>query len=1370
VDELRKAPLSSAQEGLWFLQQLEPNSSVYNNVLLLRFQGSLDVALLGRSINEVVRRHEALRIRFAVVDGMPIQLAAPEVMLKLPVTEVTSREDGDGFGEALRQAAEEAGRPFDLADDRPPIRARLFRMGNEDHLLLIVVHHIICDGEGITTLARDLVAVYGADGKASELATPAAQYIDVINKRHRELTQERLTQGIEWWKRQLAGAPPLVELPLDRPRPAVQSSRGRLHRIALTHETVNEVREFARLERVTFYMTILAALQILLYRYSGQEDILVGTPMTGRNRIELRSMVGYLVNTIVLRTKLRPDLTVRDLLKDVRGTAIAAFGHSYVPFERVVQALRPPRARSHHPVFNVLLSFHERGEALRESDFQVSGARVSFPHIDTGGSRFDLSLCVHDEVDSLGIDFEYSSDLFDHSTIERMAQHFQMILSGMVRTPDAPITAFPLLADTEYELLVHEWGGTVRVENEEFCLHQLIERQAARTPSAVAVIWGHQRLTYGELDRRANQLAHCLRRLGVGPEQFVGICLEHSLDMVVGLLGILKAGAGYVFIEPNTPLERCEFMLRDTNARVIVTQERLLATSVADMGSRVNLDRNLEKLAREPAYKPAERARGEDLAYCIYTSGSTGSPKAVGIRHSSCVWFLRWAATAFSADDLAGVLASSSPMFDCALFELWMPLAWGGTAILADSLLSLPELQSTMPITLMMAAPTVIAQLMQSKGLPASVRAINLSGEAVPKGLPEVLYHSTSAEKIFNFYGISEITTHATGTLLQRRSPDDSTSEAGVPVIGRPIDGATAYILDAHMNPVPIGLTGELYIGGAGVARGYLTRPALTAERFLPDPFSPLPGSRMYRSGDLVRWRASGDIEFLGRGDHQVKLRGFRIELGAVESSLAACPGVRDATVLLHEDEAGHKQLVGYVVAEEGSKLPISALRAFLRERIPEQEVPAAFTMLDSMPLMPNGKVDRASLPPPDPEVREVDEGVWRMADAVETQIELIWNDLLDRHEIRSWDNFFDLGGDSLLALVMLTRVQETFGGIRIPVGRFMAAPTIEELSTAVREQGWAMPPSCLVKVTGSGEQRPFFCVHPGGGELYELRYLRQELGERPVYALMPIGWNGEAEPLASIEEMAAQYIREIRHAQPHGSYLLGGYSLGGVIAYEIAQQLVAMGEQVSFLGLFESWPVVDVVCLPEDAYEYGSTVAAVELFKQTGRVAMPAQELLYLKSMSHAIPGLEEIERDLKTRQVYDFEGLCKELEDMRPRLQVSLEQLKERGLAVKEMDIEEFYRIHEVAAKQIWALSAYRPKPYPYAATLFAGRTAEGVRVLERVWKALVGELRVEFTASEEHSIFFRDPSLAEALRRSLEEAEKVIPASVRGAGDIQ
>jgi len=1353
---------------LWFLQQLEPTNSVYNNVLLIRFEGRLDVAVLERSVNELIQRHEALRTCFAVADGVPVQFAVPELALALPVVEVPPAADGDPFAEALRRATEDAGLPFDLAADRPPVRVLLLQIGAEDHLLLLAVHHIVCDGESITTLMRELVGLYSAsvEGQASPLEALPTQYIDAVNKRHRQLSGERLAVGIDYWKRQLADAPPLLELPLDRPRPAVESFRGDLHRIVLPRELTAALRAFSRQQGVTLYMTVLAALQVLMYRCSGQSDVLVGTPITGRTRGELRGMVGYLVNTIVLRTRLRGDLTIRELLKEVRGTATEAFRHSYVPFERVIQALRPPRSRSHHPVFQVFLSFHERGGGwLHESSFEIPGLRVSFPQVDIGGSRFDLSLCLHEAADSLGIDFEYSSDLFDLPTIERMAQHFQVLLDGMVRAPDTAVDELPLLTETEREQLLRAWNHTTTIEPSQQCLHQLIEAQAARTPHAEAVIFGQERMTYAELDRRANQLAHRLRRLGAGPEQIVGICVERSLDMIVGLLGTLKSGAAYAFVEPTTPPERREFILRDSGARLLVTRERTMAALAPAVQACVCLDTDREALAREPGHKPEEAACGDNLAYCIYTSGSTGTPKAVGIRHAGCVSFLDWAATVFSQQDLAGVLTSSSPMFDCALFELFMPLAWGGTAILTDSLLSLPELHSERPITLLMAAPTVITELLQSGGLPASVRAINLSGEAVPKFLPELLYESTAVERVYNFYGISEITTHATGTLLPRDGDGGSGSDVADPVIGRPIANVTAYILDAHMNPVPIGVTGELYIGGAGVARGYLGRPELTAERFLPDPFGPEPGGRLYRSGDLARWRPDGNIEFLGRGDHQVKLRGFRIELGEVESALARCPDVHDATVLLCEDQSGRKRLVAYVVGVEGVKPAPAELRAFLREQLPEHEVPTAFVMLQSLPLTPNGKVDRAALPPPEPEIRETDDGVWRLADAVEIQLELIWNDLLGRHETVSWDSFFDLGGDSLLALVMLTRVQETFG-VRVPVGRFMAAPTIEELSTAIRAEGWDMTPSCLVKVSGSGEQRPFFCIHPGGGELYELRYLRQELGERPIYALMPIGWNGETEPLASIEEMAAVYAQKIREVQPHGPYLLGGYSLGGVIAYETAQQLLTMGEQTGFLGLFETWPVVDVVCLPEDAYEYESTAAAVELAKQTGRVAMPAEELLYLKSMSYAIPGLEELERDLKDKKIYDFDGLCRELEDMRPKLQVALEQLKERGLVVNEMDVGEFYRMHEVAAKQIWALSVYRPKAYPGAATLFAGRTEEGTRVLERVWGAFVEDLRVELTDSEEHSIFFRDPMVARALQRCLEKAEAVIPASARGA----
>jgi thioesterase domain-containing protein/acyl carrier protein len=707
-------------------------------------------------------------------------------------------------------------------------------------------------------------------------------------------------------------------------------------------------------------------------------------------------------------------------------------------------------------------------------------------------------------------------------------------------------------------------------------------------------------------------------------------------------------------------------------------------------------------------------------------------------------------------------------MFDCPLVELFLPLSWGGTAVLADSLLDLPRLDGPVPVTFIMGAPTVVAELVASGGIPDSVRTIDLSGEAMPGDLPDRIYRSTAVERVFNYYGISETTTHTIGTLVPRSATADAEATVrSVPVIGRPIANTTAHVLDPAMNPVPVGLVGELYIGGAGVARGYLRNPDLTAQRFLPDPFSDVPDGRLYRSGDLARFHDDGTIEYVGRNDRQVKLRGFRIELGEVESVLGQATGVDRAVVVLREDEPGRKRLVAYVVAEPGARPDPAAMRAFLRDRLPEHAVPTAFVVLDQFPVTANGKIATAELPRPEYEAPGTVE-LWRLADAIETQVRMIWNNVLETGPVEydARTSFFDLGGDSLLAIVMLGRIREVFH-IEVPVGSFMAASTIEDLSAILRADGWSMPSSGVVKVFGDADLRPFFCIHPGGGELYELRYLQKELGERPVYALMPVGWNGEAEPLTTIEEMAIRYVDEIRKIQPHGPYLLAGLSLAGLIAYDMAQRFHAAGEEVAFLGLFETWPVVDdAVCLPEDAYEYESTAEAQRLAARTGKIVIPAQEFLYMKRLSPAIPALEDMQRRLEDRKVFDYDGLCRELEDMRTGLQTALEQLKARGLVVNEMDVAAFYRMHEVAAKQIWAKAVYRPQPYPGRAVLFAGPSAE-LSLLTRVWSALVPDLAVEHIDEEVHTELLRDPRLARALRIRIEEAESRL-TSAAGAPD--
>jgi amino acid adenylation domain-containing protein len=767
---------------------------------------------------------------------------------------------------ALRQARDEARRPFDLAAD-PAIRALLLRVRPADWLLVITVHHVVCDGAGITILLRELITLYTAlrQGEPSPLPDLPAGYIEAARRQSERLSGDRAADGISFWTQQLAGAPPLLDLPTDRPRAVIAGARGGIHRIELPAELTMAVRSFSAREGVTVYMMFLTALQLLLHRYSGQRDVLVGSPVTSRTRKELRGMIAYLANTVVLRTDVDPGLTVRQLLRRVRETAREAFQRSDVPFERVVRALRPPRNRSHHPVFQVALSYHERGDGwLHASSFTIPTLEVSFPAVDVDASRFDLSLCVHEAGDRmLGIDFEYSAELFDLSTIERMATHFQQLLANLVRSPDVLVSQVEMLTDAERDQLLRQWSSGPVVTPAGQCLHQLFEAQAARAPGACAVVQDGQQMTYAQLDRRANQLAHRLRALGVRPGQVVGVCLRRTPDLIACLLGVLKAGAGYVFVEPGLPRQRREFMLRDSGARIVVAQESTLP-AVPGEATTVLIDQDRAGAGHEPTGKPAELASGEDLAYCVYTSGSTGQPKAVAIRHLSCVSFLHWGATIFGPEDLAGTLFASSPMFDCPLFELFLPLSWGGSVILVDSLLDLAGPVSPIPVTLFMGAPTVVAELAAAGGIPASVRAVNLAGEAVPRALAEQLYSSTSVRRVFNHYGPSEATTLAIGTLLP---PAGAVEPGASPPIGRPIANTRVYLLDGAMNPVPAGAIGELYIGGTPVARGYLGRPGLTAERFLPDPFGTAPGARLYRTGDLARYRADGQIEYVGRGD-----------------------------------------------------------------------------------------------------------------------------------------------------------------------------------------------------------------------------------------------------------------------------------------------------------------------------------------------------------------------------------------------------------------------------------------------------------------------------------------------------------------------
>jgi surfactin family lipopeptide synthetase A len=1031
------APLSFGQQQVWLHAQLAPDSPVYNECVTIHLPGPLDIAAFEQSFNEIIRRHEAWRTSYPIMDGQPIQMIHPPSTLTLPVVDLLYLPEVEREAEALRLATEDARILFDLAHG-PLLRATLMRLGDAEHRLFLTLHQSIFDGVSLyRVFLPELRALYEAfsSGKPPPLPDPPIQYADFAVWQRPWLPEDMLADQLTYWKQQLAGAPAALELSTDRPRPPVQTYRGSMRPFALSKRLTDALKALSRQEGVTLFMSLLAAFNTLLYRYTGQYDILIGTSTAGRKRPEIKGLMGYFLNTLVLRTNLSANPTFRELLVRVREVTNSAFAHEDVPFEYLVKELRPERNLGRNPLFQVMLTLEPSLPVL------PSGWTLTQMDVETDTAKFDLYLELDDRPEGLIGRFEYSSDLFDAATIARMVGHWQTLLEGIVANPERRLSELPLLTEAESHQLLVEWNATQTEYPTDSSIHQLFEAQVERTPDAVAVFFEDAQLTYRELNQRANQLAHHLRQLGVGPEVLVGLCIERSLEMVVGILGILKAGGVYVPLDPAYPQDRLAFMLQDAQVSVLLTQQRLAEGLPRHTACVLYLDTGWTGIAQERDQNLISRATSENLAYVIYTSGSTGQPKGVAIAHRSTVAFIHWALGVFTPEELAGVLASTSICFDLAVFELFVPLSCGGTVLLTENLLQLSSLCSGRRVTLINTVPSAAAELVSSGNLPTSVHTVNLAGEPLHNTLIRRLYELGTIRRVFNLYGPTEDTTYSTYALVEKGERE--------PPIGRPIANTQVYILDPRLQPVPIGIAGELYIGGDGLARGYLNRPELTTERFISNPFSQQPDARLYKTGDLARYLPDGNIEFLGRLDQQVKIRGFRIELGEIEAVLRHHPEVREAVVVAQEDTPGDKRLVAYIVATRGQAPAISILRNFLKEKLPEYMVPTAFVFLKALPVTPNGKVNRRALSAPERSKPKLDESFVAPTQLVHQQLAQIWEDLLDVRPIGIRDNFFDLGGHSLLAVRLVNRIEQVWGE-KIPLATLHAEATIEHLANVL--------------------------------------------------------------------------------------------------------------------------------------------------------------------------------------------------------------------------------------------------------------------------------------------------------------------------------
>ncbi|MGJ5672511.1 MAG: non-ribosomal peptide synthase/polyketide synthase [Nostochopsis sp.] len=1046
--ENAEIPLSFAQQRLWFLDQLEPNSSSYNFPVSLRLVGTVNVVALEQSLQEIIHRHEALRTNFVTVDGQLKQIIQTETNWTVTVVELQHLPFTEQKTAAQKLVQQQAIQLFDLGAEAL-IRATLVVLSPTEQWLLVCMHHVVSDGWSMGVFVSELQALYNAYciDQPSPLLPLPIQYADFAIWQRQWLVGEVLNRQLSYWKQQLANAPTFLPLTTDRPRPAVKTFNGAYKEFALPVELTEQLTKLSQQQGVTLFMALLAAYNILLYRYTGQEDILVGTPIANRDRTETEGLIGFFVNTLVMRTNLAENPSFNELLPRIREMALSAYAHQDLPFEMLVEALQPERDMSHTPLFQV-------GFILQNTpttEIELTGLTVSSLPIESSTAKFDITLVIDNTATGLVAGWEYNTDLFYSSTIERMAVHFVTLLEGIVANPNQKISQLPMLTATEQRQLLVEWNQTQIDYPQDKCIHQLFEAQVEITPDNVAVVFVdaqsaasrrvNQHFTYRELNSRANQLAHYLQSLGVKPDTLVGICVERSLEMVVGLLGILKAGGAYVPLDPEYPQDRLKFMLEDAQVSVLLSQKRLFERLSEYQTKLICLDEVWSEILQNKQNNPIEVVTATDLANVIYTSGSTGKPKGVMVEHKGLVNLAQAQIQAFCLDCDSRVLQFASFSFDACISEILMSWASGGTLYLGtkDSIMPgmpLMERLRDYGITHVTLPPSALAVL-ATEELP-KLQTIIVAGEACPA---ELIKLWSVGRNFFNAYGPTEASVCAA---IAKCTPEDNKV-----TIGRPIANAQIYILDSQLQPVPIGLPGELHIGGAGVARGYINRNDLTQQKFISNPFEQARGSRLYKTGDLARYLPDGNIEYLGRIDNQIKIRGFRIELGEIEAILSQHPGVRENLVVAREDIPGEKRLVAYFVPQLEQTPTNNELRIFLQEKLPQYMLPSAFVSLESLPLTPNGKVDRKALPVPDTDNTHLAVNFVAPRTPVEKVLAEIWANVLHLEQVGVLDNFFDLGGHSLTTIRVMSQVNETFQ-MKLPLRHLFTAPTVAELAQTI--------------------------------------------------------------------------------------------------------------------------------------------------------------------------------------------------------------------------------------------------------------------------------------------------------------------------------
>lgn len=1319
-------PLSHGQEQIWLHTQLVTDVPLYNEPITIYKAGTLDHGLLERVLTELVRRHQAWRTNFKIVDGQPVQVIGAPFEVRVPVVDLRGIPAPQREPEALRLAVEDAQRPFNLTNG-PLFRVLLIRVSDSDHRLYLTLHHIIFDGFSIYRLfLPELAALYQAfaEGKRSPLAELTVQYADFSQWQREWLVQSgALTSQLSYWKKQLAGVS-MMQLPTDRPRPAVQSFSGAIHPFALSQQVSQALKMLGRRSGTTLFMTMMAGLEVLMHRYSGLDDVAIATVSSSRKRSELERLLGYFLNPVVLRNDLSGDPTFSETLRRVRDVSLDALSNDDAPFTQIVKELHPARSLSANPLFQVLFTL----EPPMPVDANGWSVALTQSQVDTKLVKFDLCLELDDAPTGIAGRFKYSTDLFDPPTIARMAGHLETLLRAVAANPEQRISQAPLLTESERRQVSVEWNNTDAMYATDVCIHNLFETKVEMLPEAAAVVQGKRQLSYRELNARAENLAHSLRQRGVGAEEVVAICLKPSPEMMVSILGVLKAGGACLPLDPSYPKDRLKYVLDDSRVKVLLTTSDLKDLFPSEGIEVVCLDRDMDLSVPAVGAIPAGTKAGPDnLAYVIYTSGSTGTPKGVLITHRNLVHSTQARLSYYNALNSRFLLLSSFA-YDSSLVGIFGTLCQGGTLVLCPGTVqeSLPELAQLIArhkISELLCVPSVYSFLLEqsSPAQLATLRTAIVAGESCTPELVERHYKLLPHTVLYNEYGPTEASIWST---VYKCRPKQT--RLLVP-IGCPIANARIYVVDRHLNLVPVGVAGEICIAGPGLVRGYLNRPDLTAERFVANPFSTDKQAKLYRTGDLARYLPDGNLELLGRLDEQVKIRGFRIELEEISSVMAENPSVRQAVAVLREDTVGRPELVAYVVPSASDSFDSYGLRQFLKQRLPEVMVPSKIVTLKHLPLTPNGKVDRQALPVPESLSDVVHEAA---AGPVETRLVEIFEKVLGKHPVGTRQNFFDLGGHSLLVARLLLLIEQGFHK-KLSLGEVFQAPTVRELAALLANGSRSN--GAIVPIQPSGSRTPLFWVR--GGPLY-LALSRHLGAEQPLLGLhLPTSDAADLPVPYKLEDIAGALIDRMREAQPTGPYNIAGLCVNGVIAYEMARQLRNDGQEVGLLALFDA-----------------QNPAYYRDFSMEGRSALMWKKACYHLTNLHQ-SRLRQMPGFVRDRMA----GIGRRLSVMRWRVNYAL------GLPVGDNHLQDLDTIIHPASYD------YQPQPYRGRVVFFQSTDWPKGDYWEfhAGWKHLVGGMDIYRIRGGHESMFYEDnvDRLAESLELSLKQSAH--PQTVREDG---